>query len=407
MKKQILTGLAFMGVLAVSEDAFALACDATGLAGTPVYVAGSSAAKPMLKQISNTLAAAAQPVRLIYVSLGSCLGLSQFTTNTNVTATAVYWDANLGEQTCTYPTVQGVPADIAISDVYASSCANVTVPADEKDFTGSAQIFGLVVPPTSKETSISMEAGLVIYGFGGVTNPIDPWTDVNYIFKRDPTASGTYAMLSKVLGLDPAKMKGTIPGAGKSGDILTAVHNADATAPNKAIGVLSADYFDANRTGMSAVKLLAYQHKGAACGLFPDSSSSALDKANVRAGLYPFWGPLHFLVKVDNQGNPSSMLVKEVLSFFTRTGLDDTNKKKMIDNEVAAFTVPQCAMKVKRTAEVAPVDSGLSSYDSPEPCGCYYEYKATNATTCKACPAGDGDCSGNTPKCRYGYCEAK
>lgn len=406
MNKQFLAGLAAVGALALSKEAFAVTCDMTGLPGTPVYVAGSSAAKPMLKQISNTLAMAAQPVRLIYQSLGSCAGLSDVTTGTLEKTTGTYWDANLQELSCDTPNINGVNVDIGISDVFPSSCVNITVPADEKDFTGSAQIFGLVVPPSSKETAISMEAAFVVYGWGAMTNTVDPWNDVNYIFRRS-SSSGTYTMLSKLVGLDISKMKGTIPGAGKSGDILTAVHNADATAPNKAIGVLSADYFDANRSGNSAVKLLAYQHKGAACGLYPDSSQTALDKGNVRNGLYPFWGPIHFVAKVDNMGNPANMLVAEVLSYFTRAGLSDAAKKTMIDNEVAAFTVPQCAMKVKRTAEVAPTDVGLQPYDPPEPCGCYYEYKATQKTSCKAC-TGDGDCGGgSTPKCRYGYCEAK
>jgi ABC-type phosphate transport system substrate-binding protein len=405
MDKRILAGLTAIGALALSKEAFAVTCDMTGLPGTPVYVAGSSAAKPMLKQISNTLAMAAQPVRLIYQSVGSCVGLTDITTATPEKTTGTYWDQNLQELACDVP-INGQLIDIGISDVFPTSCVNVTVPVDQKDFTGSAQIFGLVVPPSSKENAISMEAAFVIYGWGAMTNTVDPWNDVNYIFRRS-SSSGTYTMLSKLVGLDITKMKGTIPGAGKSGDILTAVHNADVTAPNKAIGVLSADYFDANRTGMSAVKLLAYQHKGAMCGLYPDSQQTALDKGNVRNGLYPFWGPLHFVTKVDNMGNPASMLVGEVLSFFTRTGLSDPNKKAMIDNEVAAFTVPQCAMKVKRTAEVAPVDAGLVPYDPTEPCGCYYEYKATQKTSCKACMA-DMDCGGgSTPKCRYGYCEAK
>jgi ABC-type phosphate transport system substrate-binding protein len=407
MKKQILGGLAFLGVLALSEQAFALTCDNTGLPGTPVYVAGSSAAKPMLKQISQTLATGNPAIRLIYQSLGSCAGLTDVTTGAPDATTGTYWDANLQELSCTTPNVNGVVVDVGISDVFPSSCVNITVPNDEKDFTGSAQIFGLVVPPSSKETAISMEAAFVVYGWGAATNIVDPWNDVNFIFRR-PSSSGTYTMLSKLIGLDITKMKGTTPGAGKSGDVLTAVHNADATQPNKAIGVLSADYFDANRSGNSAVKLLAYQHKGAACGLYPDSSQAALDKGNVRNGLYPFWGPLHFVAKVDNQGNPANANVAKVLSYFTRAGLSDPDKKTMIDNEVAAFTVPQCAMKVKRTAEVAPTDSGLQAYDPPEPCGCYYEYKATTKTSCKACPNGDGDCGGGaTPKCRYGYCEAK
>src|SRR5262249_48859147 len=156
--------------------------------------------------------------------------------------------------------------------------------------------------------------------------------------------SGTYAMLSKLLGLDPSKMKGTIPGAGKTPDILNAVYAADAQKPDAAIGVLSQDYADANRVGTASttpVKILAFQDKSAACGFYPDSKKDSYDKINVRNGLYPFWGNIHFITNTTS-GNPTKPEVGTLLSFFTRTGLDATNKQKMIDNEVAAFTVPQC-----------------------------------------------------------------
>ena len=389
-----------------SAAAHAVTCDATGLQGTVVYIGGSSAAKPMLKKVSQTLATQTNKIRLIYISLGSCAGLSDITTSTKDATTGTYWDETNGnaELSCTEPT-GGAALDVAVSDVFPSSCSNITLQTNQKDFTGSVQVFSFVVPKDSKQTVISQEAAFVTYGFGGVTNTVDTWNDHNYIFMRDPTKSGTYSMLATLLALNPAKITGTIPCAGKTPDILNAVYAADAQKPDAGIGVLSQDYADANRVGTSSqtpVKILAYQDKGAACGFYPDSKKDAYDKANVRSGLYPFWGPIHFITNTTNNV-PTKPEVATLLSFFTRTGLDAANKQAMIDNEVAAFTVPQCAMKVSRTAEVSPA-LAITPYDSPEPCGCYYEYKATGATSCTQC-TDNGPCGSGV--CRYGYCEAK
>jgi len=400
-------------ILAFEHISFAAnpPCLNTGLPGAPVIFAGSSAAKPMLKAISQTLATAQTPVRLIYISLGSCAGLADVTMPKKETTVGSYWDSMGNELMCDNqldamgnPNLAGNPVDVGISDVFPASCSPpITLMPNQTDFTGSAQIFGVVVPPSSKANAISMEALAFVYGWGAMMpNVLDPWTDPNYVFRRGNT-SGTYTMTSKLTGLDINKFKGIIPGNGKSGDILTAVANANSTAPDKAIGVLSADFFDANRSGMSAVKLLAYQHKGADCGIYPDSSKDALDKLNVRLGVYRFWGPVHYVTNSAN-GKPANPIVASALSYFTRDGLSAADKKTMIDNEVKAFTVPQCAMSVKRTGEVAPSDGGLVPYTPDEPCGCYYEYKATNATKCTTCM---NDTACGAGKCRYGYCEAK
>ena len=48
-------------------------------------------------------------------------------------------------------------------------------------------------------------------------------------------------------------------------------------------------------------------------------------------------------------------------------------------------SVPLCAMTVWRDDEI-----GLLSSDQPdEPCGCYYDFRATGATSCGACDTDD------------------
>jgi hypothetical protein len=401
-------GIVTGAIMLTSAAAYAApTCAASGLSGAVVYVGGSSAAKPMLKNVSATLATAG--IRLVYVSLGSCVGLTDITgANNTEKSSGVVWDetgtlsdAGVGaEITC--DNSAGVGLDVAISDVFPTTCSNITLKGTQTDYHGSNQVFSFIVPTTSKHATISSEAAFVVYGFGGATQVVDTWNDITHIFMRDPTKSGSYAMTSSLIGLLPSKMKGTIPGAGKTPDILAAVYgDTSGTNKDKSIGVVSQDYADANRPGTNSttpVKILAFQDKGSSCAYFPDSTDKTYDKINVRNGIYPFFGPLHLIADTTPTAN-----VTTVLSYFTRTGLTAAQKKTMIDNEVAAFTIPQCAMKVSRTAEVTPALS-ITPYDSPEPCGCYFEYKATGKTSCTQC-TDNGPCGSG--QCRYGYCEAK
>ena len=38
--------------------------------------------------------------------------------------------------------------------------------------------------------------------------------------------------------------------------------------------------------------------------MFPDRDEASNDKVNVRNGLYPIWGPLHFFARVERQRLP-------------------------------------------------------------------------------------------------------
>ena len=57
-------------------------------------------------------------------------------------------------------------------------------------------------------------------------------------------------------------------------------------------------------------------------------------------------------------------------------------------------------MQVWRDGDLGP----MYSLQPAEPCGCYYEARATGATDCAACSA-DPDCPSAAPVCRHGYCE--
>ncbi|MBC8070140.1 MAG: hypothetical protein IAG13_17530 [Deltaproteobacteria bacterium] len=72
-----------------------------------------------------------------------------------------------------------------------------------------------------------------------------------------------------------------------------------------------------------------------------------------------------------------------------------------LDLTIDNGSVPLCAMTVWRDEEVGP----LSSYQPEAPCGCYYDFRATGASTCTTCTS-DDDCPRASPVCRHDYCEA-
>ena len=80
------------------------------------------------------------------------------------------------------------------------------------------------------------------------------------------------------------------------------------------IGILTAAVAQDNR---ATVKVLAYQDVGGKCAVFPDSSETTNDKANVRSGLYPIWGPLHLLIRLNGTGYPANAKAGEVVGYIT------------------------------------------------------------------------------------------
>jgi hypothetical protein len=392
---------------------------------SPVYISGSSASKPIWDSLAPTLTG----VSIIYQSPSSCVGLTEVTTAAPEPSTATYMTGAGGNNaTCS----NTVPApDIGVSDVFPTSCANLTVPSGYKDFLGPIQVMLMVVPYNSTESSINYDAAYTVFGWGGETYQVPPWTQYTQIFIRKPT-SGTETMIGSAIGLPSSKWLTQVPDAGMSQQEgnSTAVLNALQTAAggamsSAAIGILAADLGDADRgpLGMMAtgdggmsptggLKILAFQAKNQSCGYLPDSDATHKDKINVRQGRYDIWGPLHLVTAVDSMGNPTKAAAKTIIDTITANGLTDAAYKTLIDADAGAHVIPQCAMQVSRSQEVTPDSPGMASYQPPLGCGCYYEYKANGATYspyCKTCNM-DSDCTAISmtyPKCHFGYCEAQ
>lgn len=360
----------------------------------PIYVAGSSAIRPLLTTIGAKLATAATPSTIVYVSTGSCDGVNTVVTNLKVTAGAKYALANETLADCTLPAA-GQPIDVGMSDVFPTSCPDITSALLNGigDFAGPVQSMNFVVPKAATQTTISAEAAYLTFGLGAAGKT--DWDNPDLFAIRN-FQSGTETMLAQAINVPTNKWKGVDKGG--SGAVVTAIANA--TNPDKTIGILASTEADvaANRL---TIKRLAFQPYGETCALYPDSSYASLDKFNVRNGLYQVWGPVHMLAKVNGSNVATNPKAKQLLDILlgnvTVDGVDPVQAE--IDNN----TVPQCAMNVQRTEEL-----GKPKAFSPVgACDCFFESKTGGASaSCKQCDD-DTDCSSAAPKCNRGYCEVK
>jgi ABC-type phosphate transport system substrate-binding protein len=378
----------------------------------PVYIAGSSAVKPFAKAIAKNLAAASPPISVVYAGPGSCVGVGYMTTPTpgSLTGTGIYWDTTgSADLSCNLTAITGNPVDIGVSDVFPTTCGSTyTLAPGVMDFHGPVQSMTFAVPVTSTQTSISVEAAYMVFGFGADTtaDTVSPWTDPTAMEVRSAT-SGTQQMISAALaqvgsGFSAAKVKG-VSNSG-SGAVLTGLTGlAAANNQEKAIGFLAMDVVDANR---SSVKPLAFQFLGQSCGYLPDSSPTTFDKQNTRDGHYAIWGPLHLLTPVGSDGktpvNPDAATIISYLTGAVAPPFD------LITVEATGGVVPDCAMRVSRTSDVGP----MASYMPLHSCECKFLAAATGSSSCQTCPDPTGTvstaCTDPTKKvCNYGYCEVQ
>jgi ABC-type phosphate transport system substrate-binding protein len=376
---------------------FAHAVDCPSLAG-PVYVTGSTAAKPLLAAVGKLLSGQTPVVTLVYAGQGSCAGVDAILNGTPLRGTGAtglsYWDATGAEKKCDVPGDGTLlTADIGVSDVFASTCFRLPggLPSNVADFLGPVQTMTFVVPTGSPETSISAEAAYYVYGFGAGSG-VEPWTDETSIFRRDES-SGTQRMIATAISVDAARWKGV--GATSSDDLRAKLA---AAPPSRAIGILSTDVAQENR---STVKILAYQHFGQSCGYFPDATDSSNEKRNVRDGHYAIWGPLHLLARLNTSGLAIKPAANDVIGYLAGTK-STGNGLDLVALEAQRHVVPQCAMRVKRTSELGP----LASFAPNGSCGCYYEKATNGATPCTPCLS-PHDCPAGAPVCNYGYCETQ
>lgn len=355
----------------------------------PVIVVGSGkVAIGGLGKILSTLG-----IHVIYKLEGSCLAVDAIVNGTSMTdsgTTALYW-AGDQEQSCDLD--EEARPDIAISDVFASTCHPLPngLPNTVHDFQGPIEAYTFVVPKSSTQRSISKAAAYFVFGFGNDSG-LEPWTDEKFIFTRGET-SGTQQMFAAAIGVPPARWKGT-PLASSTVLVPTV---STAKPPEKAIGILTAEVSGANS---ETLNVLAYQDADQSCGYWPDATSTGSDKQNVRDGHYALWGPLHLLTQVNSANYAVNPDARDVIAYLTGTksleGLD------LIALLAKVNIIPQCAMHVRRESELGP----LTSFSPEQPCGCYFDALTSGKNDCTPCMS-DVTCPTEAGHCNYGYCEVQ
>lgn len=388
--------LALLVLLAVVHASSAARAEDCSTLMNPVYVTGSSAIGPFIAKVAASLRALTPPITVVYLASGSCDGVNKIASATPGTLSGVgkIYD-NDGKEIAGGCALNNNPVDIGASDVYAASCGVTTLPPTVKDFYGPVQTMTFAVPASSSQNVISAEAAYLVYGFGN-DSQVTPWTDATTIEKRSET-SGTQQMISAYINVPAAKWQGHSNSA--SGDLLTSLTTSASNGnAEKAIGILATDVTDKNR---NAVKVLGYQHYKQSCAYWPDSTPTAFDKANVRDGHYPMWGPVHLITTVQGD-QPSKDSVKKVIDYLS--GAVTPTDFDLIALEAKGGVVPRCAMHVTRSSD----GGAMSSYQPDKDCSCKFlrEAVGTPPNTCKACMQ-NSDCPSSAPACNYNFCEVK
>jgi hypothetical protein len=366
--------------------------------GAPIiYGAGGSAQRDLVGKASVVLQNSETPVYAVYKDdAGACSGIDALTGlgPTSISGTAYYWDDEGNRLTCNLP-LAGEPVDFASMAVTPLACPLVT---DESlveniiDVTGAVSAINLLVSAASTQQVISAEAAYLVYGFGPEAD-VAPWNnpDASYYIRRNENSAaqiivslGSTLPVTQFFGVDAGSNTNSVA-------YLAALAEVE-----QGISFAAADVADANR---ATVRTLAWQAPGQTAGYWPDSSATAFDKVNVRNGQYALWMPGHFYgLEGDAEGTYLDPNVEILNEYLAGNLLPEGATKTITEVAVDNFNIPPCAMRVWRDGDLSPV----YARDPAEPCHCYFDFRATGATTCEVCDDANPCASG---ACRFGFCE--
>ncbi len=341
----------------------------------------------------------AKPLVLVWRTSGSCTNINQIYQQTPIAAATVMsyvpsvaedagWTPSSPVLTCELPAAK-VP-DISNSALFNSACPGGDAPpANVRLAQGPVQAYVLAVPEASPETYITYEEAYFVFGFGAA-GMIMPWIDEAQVFIRTITKSTQLAWAANISV--PASQWRGVPNEG-SPMVVSALKTTP--TPAKAIGILGAEVYDAERASLN---ILAFRALGQYAAYYPDSTSTATDKQNVRDGHYTVWSPTVWMETVTGTTplSPDARYVIDLITNKSVTPRQDFDVEQII---AAVGLIPDCAMTVTRSFE----GGLLSPYAAAESCVCHYESLVSDEdSTCQTCT--DTCASG---VCRNGFCEVQ
>jgi len=379
-----------------------------------IYVNGSAALRGFIQDVSRILATQPNgPTTVVFQATGSCVGVkSVIDPGHNLmlpsAGQTTYFDASGNQQSCVLDN-SGVLADIGASEIFFSTCyagqsITPTLPGDVVDNIGPVQVSNFAVPQNSTQQSISLLAAYYVFGFGGDTFPIPPWTDPTQLQIRS-AASGSQSVIAATIGVPIEQWKGVQNAQnGAVGNALIAAgESSDQTRVDSALGILTSDYLVQN---VQSLRGLAIQDENAGCGYYPSSTATSHDFVSVRDGHYPLWGHSHLYARVNAQ---TQVPLKPGVTDFVDavTGVTPLPGLDLIAEYATKGLIPLCAMHVSRSSDGA----NYVPYKPATSCNCYFDLMATGNTGCLPCNT-DADCPSSSPSCnkfgpppQQGYCD--
>ena len=371
----------------------------------PVYVAGSMAAAPLVAAVAEQLTRYdSTPLNVIWQLKSSCGGVEAVAYDTMpgscatgacITGKAQFWtldmrDLQPGE--CDL-TATGNKVDVTVTDVAPSTCPGIGAAqlVSLIDTRGPVSAYGVVMAPSAAPTAIHAEEAHFVFG-AGKSAGVTPWLNDTAISVFGDKSAGQL-LTGQQIKLPPTRWKVGVP-AVTADDVVATVYND----PVAGVGILPTTLADKRR---NELKVLAFQAIGQRGAYYPDRKSSSFDKQNVRDGHYPLWGYLHTVQRAE-PGNPTKPLsVNGARVAAILQGSTPVAGKDGVLLQLQAGLVPQCAMKVTRTSDSAPLAPALPA----EPCSCWFEKNVPSGILgCQACLDGKTCSSG---KCRRNVCEVQ
>ena len=394
-------GLGWIGSALAPSVSFALPCSSLP---NPVYVAGSIAAGPLVKPVAQSLTRDdAVKLTLVWQLKNSCSAVESLARDTMpascavgacITGKAQFWtidprDLQPGE--CDLE-VKGTKLDLAISDVAPAMCPGLsgTMTTGLLDTLGPISAYGIVMSAKAGESAIQAEEAHFVFGAGKSAGVL-PWQNDSVITLLGDNNAGQL-LTGQQIKLPPGRWKGV--SAATADDVMSTVSGD----PASGIGILPTTLTDPVR---AQVKVLAFQAIKQHGAFYPDRKATTFEKQNVRDGHYPLWGYMHLLQRPDpvNPAKPLSPNGARVAGILQ--GATPVAGKDPVVLQVQAGFIPQCAMKVARTSDSAP----LAPVAITESCNCWFEKNVQSGTLgCTPCADGKTCASG---KCRRYLCEGE